>query len=423
MRVKISLAIIFLTVALLVSGCWGSRETDEMAYILSMGFDKGEKNNLVVTFTVANPKAVAGQTGGGGGGGGGDQIAFTGSVEAMAPVAAFDLMNTATTRWLSLQHTKDFIFSEELARDGLGDWLTTLNRYRQIRETANVFIVRGSARDFLEKNQPLLEVTPSKQYELIAKLPEVNSFFLPRQFHEFYEDAKTLAIQPTLPLAAIHKGALGTAKPGPLQGGTYAVGPYKAGEVPIAGKNVGQFIGTAVFRADKMVGELTGEETRYYLLLRGQFKNGIIGFPDPIAGYEKFIGLNMRQGRKPEVRTQILADGKVVIDVDIYLEPEMVSVTSGISYEEPDKKSILEQAVIQYFERNCNDLIRRCQEEFKSDILGFGNVVKHHFWTVSQWEEFGWQDKFPEAQINVKVHAKIRRTGLQLKTNPIKGGT
>lgn len=417
MRVKIALAIIFLAVPLL-GGCWGATETDEVAYVLSMGFDKGTKDNLLVTFMVANPLATAGQAGGGGPP---REIALTTSVEAIAPASSLDLMNTATTRRLSLQHTKSYIFSEELAREGLGRWLAPLNRLNDLRETANVYIVKGKASEFMEKNKPLLEMSPSKQYELIARLPYINSFFLPVQFKDFYEQVKSASIEPSMPLVAIHEGELGTAALGPLRGGHYEVGPYTAGGVPIKGKNKAQFIGMGVFRRDRMVGELTGTETRAYLVIRGKFKNATINLPDPIAGKEQYIGLRVKQGRSPEHRTTILEDGTVVVDVNVFLEAEIVAIASGINYEDPDKKPLLEKALIQHVEKRCNEIVRRSQEEFNADIFGFGYIVKHHFLTQQQWKEFNWSERYPYAQVKVKVHAKIRRTGLQLKTAPVRG--
>ena len=45
---------------LLIQGCWGSQETDETGYILLMGFDKGEKDILKVTYQMAIPHPVEG---------------------------------------------------------------------------------------------------------------------------------------------------------------------------------------------------------------------------------------------------------------------------------------------------------------------------------------------------------------------------
>ncbi|TEB14311.1 Spore germination protein A3 precursor [Pelotomaculum sp. FP] len=418
-------AFMLLALGLLVlSGCWGSRETDEVAYVLAMGFDKGEKENLVVTVMIANPKVIAGISGGGGGGGGGEGGGGGGtliySVESYAPLASIDLLNTVIDRRVSFLHTKAFLFSEELAREGLAKWIYPLNRYRELRGTAQIFICRGKAKDFIEKNNPPLELSPTKQIELLNLMSRETGLYHSTQLSEFYDDTKSESIQPSIPLVALHEGGLESAKPGIGRGGAATPGKYVAGEVPIAGANKAQVIGSAVFKGDKMVGILNGQETRYYLVLRGLIKSGITGMPDP-SDPNTPVGLQVRQARPPKYTTSIDPEGNVTIDVDIYNEPEIISIASGCNYEDPANKTLLEEYYSRQLQEGLHDLIRRTQEEFGTDIFGFGKQVKRKFWTVPSWREFQWLNRYPEASINVTVHSKIRRTGLQLETKPAAG--
>ena len=142
---------------------------------------------------------------------------------------------------------------------------------------------------------------------------------------------------------------------------------------------------------------------------------------DPLAA-GTMVGLLVKQARNPKIRTEIDPEGNVAIDVDIYLEPEIIGIMSGINYETEENKALLEEAISLEIQRGCQELIRRTQEEFRSDIVGFGRKVRYHFWTLPAWEEFRWLEHYPEAEVNVTVHSKIRRTGLQLKTMPHKGG-
>ncbi|MDD3652810.1 MAG: Ger(x)C family spore germination protein [Desulfotomaculaceae bacterium] len=412
------LAVVFLT------GCFGSRETDETTYVLAMGLDKGEKDNLILTVTIANPKVIAGMAGGGGGGNGkGAESFLTASVETLGPITGLEQLNTATSRHLSLLHTKALVISEELAQEGIGKWFSTLSRYYELRATSFVFVCRGKAKDFLEKNKPPLEISPTKQYELIGSLSRAHGLYHDITFKEFYEELKSRSIQPSLPLAAIHEGGLETARPGVKQGGELELplGKYIAGDIPIAGENKAQFYGTAVFQKDKMVGTISGEETRFYLMLRGKFETGFMNFLDPLSQPETLAFL-VHQARSPKYVTRMSEDGSVTIDIDLYLEAELAAMLSGINYESPEYKPFIEAAFSQYVQEGCQRLIQRTQEEFKADIFGFGEQLKKHFWTVPSWTEYKWLERYPEAQVNVTVHTRVRRTGLQLKTMPLEGG-
>jgi spore germination protein KC len=395
-----------------LAGCWGSLETDEIAYVMAMGFDRGPGDSLVMTFQIANPRTIAGQAAGGGGGGGGNSQGGTTiniSTVASLPIGAFNLLNVERGRKISLQHTRAFIFSDELAREGLHHYLNPLNRYRETRGTAFIYISRGRARDFMEKNQSRLEFTPVKQYELVSKMQRLHSLAPVTEFRKFYHRTKSIAHEPTAPLVAVNeKGLKNLREPEPD-----TLGDYLAGELP-SDKGEAQFLGTAVFKGDKMVGTLTGDETRYLNMLTGEMNQGFLIIDDPIRK-GKPVGLILDQARKPDIKVRF-SPGRPAIEVDIYQEPEIVGVASAINYESTELKPVLERALAGIIRERCHELVARTQEEFRSDIIGFGRVARRQFLTLQDWEKVKWHEAYPMAGVNINVHVKIRRTGLMRKT-------
>lgn len=398
---------------LCLAGCWGARETDEIAYVMAMGFDKGPGDSIVVTFQLANPKAIAGQSATGGGGGGVSQNKpfLNSSMVAALPIGAFNLENTQRSREISLLHTNAFIFSDELSREGLGSFLRPLNRYRETRGTAFIFVCRGKAREFMDKNQPMLEQSPSKQFELFSRGNRLHSLASVARFREFYQNTKSLAGDPVAPLVAISRKSVEDARaPEPGKLGDYLAGdlPSKKGEI--------QFIGTAVFSGDRMVGDLTGDETRYLNMINGEMDQSFIIIEDPKkAGYP--VGITLRQAKVPDVKVNF-SSGTPQIEVHIYQEPELVGITSGINYESPKLKEVLENELERIIKKRCLDLVARSQEEFRADIFGFGRYGRMKFLTTEEWKKAGWKEAYPTASVEINVHVKIRRTGLMLKTSP-----
>ncbi|MHB8156962.1 MAG: Ger(x)C family spore germination protein [Desulfocucumaceae bacterium] len=408
-KIKVVKLLLLLLLTLLLQGCWGSRETDEMAYVLVMGFDKGPDNNIIVTFQIANPRAIASPSGGGGGK---EKPLLTLSVEAPLPIAAFNLLNVERSRQASLLHANAFIFSEELARQGLEPSLNALNRYRETRGTAFIFVTRGKARDFMEKNLPELEISPSKQYELISRIQRLHALSPVVQFMDFYKRVKARDSQPLAPLASINKTG--------MQSDTRAerekLGNYLAGDMPST-KGEAQFLGSAVFREDRMVGVLTGDETRYYNMLAGEMLNSFMIIKDPLDE-TKDIGLQLDQAKKPDIKVLFTTEGPL-IEVEIFQEPELVGIASGINYEDVKLKKILENKLEDFIKIRCEELVARTQEEFRSDIFGFGRYARSNFLTVEKWRQADWLEVYPAARVNIKVNAVIRRTGLMAKTQPL----
>jgi spore germination protein KC len=408
-------ALKYMTALLLLvflQGCWGSRETDEIAYVLTMGMDKGPENNVIVTFQIANPKVIVGGPGGGGGGGEQEKPLLTLSTIAPLPVAAFNLMNVQRSRQLSLLQTNAFIISEELARSGLGTYITPLNRYRETRGTAFFYICRGKASEFMEKNTPELETTPSKQYELISRAFRLHSLAPVVQFQKFYSATKSEDSQPVAPLVGINEEGLNSQKPSEPD----ALGDYLAGKMP-SNRGETQFIGTAVFLGDKMVGTLDGNESRYLNMLTGEMYQSFIIIADPIEK-NKPVGLSIKQAQKPTI-TVSTAGHRPTIREEIFIEPEIVGLPSGINYENNVKIDVLEKKVTEVISGGCQHLIARTQEEFRSDICGYGRYARKNFLTLQQWKDYDWLEKYPLAEVEVKVNVGIRRTGLMLKTAPV----
>ncbi|HBV96803.1 MAG: hypothetical protein JL50_15520 [Peptococcaceae bacterium BICA1-7] len=400
------LAMLLLMISL--QGCWGSRETDELAYVLALGLDRGPGQNIQGTFQIANPKVIAGQAGGGGGGGEKEEPLITVSTIAPLPISAFNLINVERSRQISLLHANAYIISEDLAREGLGNYLNSLNRFRETRGTAFIYISRCKAIDFMERNRPDLETTPAKQYELVSRTFRLHALAPVVQFHKFYTGTKSRDRQPVAPLVNITQEdfAGGPSRP-------EALGDFLAGDMP-SNKGESQFLGAAVFRMDKMVGTLTGNETRYLNMLTGEMHFSFMIIPDPIKE-GAVVGVSLKQARKPVIKVSTDRE-RPRISAEVFIEPELVGVPSGTNYEDEKQMGALEAAIAGIIGDSCRQLVARTQEEFRSDIFGFGSHARKNFLTVQQWRDYDWLDKYPQAEVDINVNLKIRRTGLMHKT-------
>jgi spore germination protein KC len=396
-RCLLILSLIFLT------GCFDSRETDATGYVIAVGLDKGEKDNIRLTVAIADPRFIAGITDNGGGKDGGNDMVIK-SVEAYGPLSGIEQLKAAASRHLSLQHTKAFIFSEELAKSGLGEYINELAKDYEVRGTSNVYVCRGQAKDFLENNRAALEVIPGKQYELSGRISKEHGFYRNEKFRDFYVGIKNTATDPVMPVIAIHEEGFATAKPGVDHGGEPELGKYIAGDIPIESKNKTQIGGMAVFRQDKMVGMIDGEKTRYFLMLKGQFNRGFFNIPDPLAEQQSLVGLVVRQDRSPRYRVGINEDGHPVVDVELFLKAELVSVSDLRAYEKEENRRLLEEALSTEIQTGCTKLIKYIQEECAADICGFGERMKGKFLYQQDWLAFNWLEKYPQAMTQVKVN-------------------
>lgn len=397
---------------LLATGCWGARETDELGYILAMGIDKGKESDLHITFQVASLK------GGSAGEGGGEKGSELFTVEAASIFGALQLANAFVSRDLTLMHNRAVIVSADVARDGLSEYINAFVRSREIRRNTFLFITPGQAADVMKNNKPILESNPSRQLELLTGAKKFAGFLVATDIHEMNTALKSPGQEAVAALIGINKGKEAEEKNQGFEEKIRQEVSYLPGEIPRQGGNKIDVIGTAVFRGDKLAGYLDGTETRYYQMVRGSFDRAIVTFPDPEEPEKYALELRIKKGRSPGINVSFI-DEVPQVEVSIILEAEIVSLDSGIDYETGEKELALERYLEKYITAEISKVIKKTQEEYKSDIFGFGDYTRKYFLTWQDWQDYGWLERYPEAQISINTSLAIRRTGLMSNTTEL----
>lgn len=413
-RSKIKVFCCCLIFVLLTTGCWGRRETDELGYILATGIDKTEENIVKITFQIAVPSALAG-----GGGSGGDKASEVISVEAASLFGALQLANAFVSRDLTFIHNELVVVSEDIAREGLDRYINPLLRSREIRRNITIAVSQGSAAEFLKNNEAVLEKNTARQFELLFNAKGYTGFIIDTTLNEFSKRAKSPGANPVLPLVGITKEQKKnkTEEKTDFAEMVREEVSYLPGEVPREGGNKIEIIGLAAFKSDRLVGYLNGTETRYYQMMTGDFNSAILTIPEPDLK-DRIIVVKVTRGRSPERKVDISSD-KPKITVKVILEGEILSIQSGINYEQGQKAEELEQYIEDLVKRGASEVIKKTQVDFKSDIFGFGEGSRRSFWTWQEWINYGWLERYAEAEVTVDISLEIRRTGLMRRTAPI----
>lgn len=424
-RRHVALLLLALLALPLLSGCWNKVEIEEAAYVLAVGVDKGEEGRYMVTVALARPDKLAGKNEGGGGGDKKEKPVVLTSVQAPSLVAALSMMNGFTGRRINLSHARALFLHEELARtDGLRI-LDELLRFRESRRTIFFIVTRDPAKRFLNEMEPKLEKNPMKyveqltyQYRLSGVTPHSS------QVNNLAMRLNANFAQPVAYYAALAgeggdtdtQGAQGAKESQGAQGsqgpqGSQAETGFQAGELPRTGGANVELLGAAAFRGSQMVGVLTGEETRYMLMLQDQFRRAYTTFQDPEEP-SRFVSVLLSRGRPTQFALDLSGD-RPRITGRITLEAELVAIQSGVDYSEPEKQPVLEQAIAQQIKTALQAMVARTQS-WETDVVGFGRHAVRHFASVEAWERYDWPTKFPKATIDIDVRVTLRRFGLTL---------
>lgn len=422
---KTFLFLIVAGVCAITSACYDRREVDEFAYAIAVGMDKGIHGGIRMSLQFAVPRRMTGGSGGGGGGGGGeeknggDSTVLT-TVETPALFPALNLINNYISRQVNLSHATEVVFSEELAREGIQKHIHSIVRNREFRPTVYIAVSKGSAEEYLKKVKTVIELNPVKYYDISHRNYAYTAFIPNSQLHTFYHSMESYAAQPVAMLVGVNKyestEKMSEAHSRFMGGRFHFDGEHSAGNIPRYGSIEAESMGAAVFDGDRMVGELNGEETRYYLMMTGEFNTAAYTLFDPLHK-ESLISLSIIQNRKPRIKVRLEGDNPH-ISVILDLDSDILGVQSGENYESPPKTSILEDAAAETIRTDIERLLEKTRDVYKSDIFGFGNYARKYFLTTEQWQSYQWKSKYKNSTFDVEVRFHIRRSGLLIRSLP-----
>jgi len=414
--------IIILIFCLPLSGCYDAADVDEEVYAMAIGIDKGVDNAVRVTFqypTYKDSPSSGGMKGGGGGQTETGEVDGTlvSTVEAPSLLEGVQMLNAAGNRQISLTHAKMLVFSEEFAREGVGKDVETVARYREARETMRVIVCKGKAQDFIMENKSLIGSNLAKGIELSFVQSQNTGYFPDVFFANFYSNMLTPYGQPYAIYAGVNdfqhlpeNTQQDNQSPAPIEK------DIQPGETPRKGGSKEELFGTAIFDGEKMVGSLTQNETRFFLLGIGKFKWGSFTTGDKNKPGYAYV-LDVITARKPQVSAHF-ENGVPVIDLKVDLDADIAAIQSRIDYEKVENIKELESYTKDCFQEGMKKTIERTQKEYNCDIFHFGKKIAGNFKTIQELENYNWLKHYQEAKINVDVTVNIRRNGFFFGTRP-----
>ncbi len=373
-------------VALGQPGCWDLEEINNLALVLALGLDAGEGEEMEVSFQLSIPRNLAGGGGppGGGAGQGGSaspaQQTLLISMGAPNVSRALERLGLVLSRRPTLVQNEVLVVGEELARRGLARHLGGLQRLPEFRGNVPLLVTKGRAASLLQI-RPQLEPRPSKYLEDLLRQGHHAGLSPLVRMSDFLS---------TMEVSAVH-----------------AVTPL----VDKAGESQARIVGAAAFHGGSLVGELDVEETRWWLMLAGQWRQGTLTVDDPRD--PKYPLTLMLSAAHPRVRVRRREGEPVRIEVSIFLRAEVQEAEAPRQDPlGPGDLEALARGVEEMLNRRMAALVRRTQQELAADIFGFGRRVRMTFTVRPAWEAFDWDLEYPRAEIVVRNRIAMKWVGL-----------
>lgn len=392
--------------ALLLTGCWDRSEIEDQAYVILLGLDRGDNGKVLVSTDLAITQSLsAGLLGARASAGPPRMAVRLLTVQAETITQAITTLNGGMSRRLDLRQLRGVVVGEELAREGLEPLLMELTRHSLARPSALLIQARGRAYDLLRLQDPVGEVNPGRMADGLVLQAKQLHLAPPVRMHHFMIRMAAPGGDPYLPAAAINPWITTRPQEPREATATSAI----AGEMPRGGGNPVEFIGTAVYRRDRLVGFLSVDETQMLLALRGEMGKAYTTFPDPtVPG--KPVTLRFHQENKPKIQASFRG-ARPHVQVRVVFEGEVLAIPGGTDFVRPEMRQRLERAAKEYAEETMARLLTRLRD-WESDAVGFGHQFRGTVATWPEWDRYNWGEHVKEMEVEVSVAMRVRRYGL-----------
>lgn len=381
-----------------LSGCYSVQSIDDLTYVIALGIDKGKNNTLALTVQFTFPTSSESASG---------EAAPTivNTVECASINSGITLLNSYTSKEINLSHCKIIVFSEELAVSGIGEEIFTLSNQVEIRPDSNIIISKSTAKEYIENSKPELENLVAKYYELNLFSQEYAGFTENISISNFFNKLNTTSIEPTAILGNGNKLNL------PSSNNSKDELDIVAGELPITEyERESENLGIAVFKDDKMVGELTAIETMLHLILTDNFESGIITLNHPLKE-NSTIDIALYSHKDTNIDTK-LVNGSPFASIEVFLNSRLLSVDKNSGDFDADEIKELESLINSYLENAILNYLYKTSKEFESDIDGIGQSLLTKFKNSKEWNNYNWPQNYKNTFFKVHVNTNIKSSFL-----------
>lgn len=398
---------ILLILSIVLTSCAGSREISELAIVIATGIDLVDGKVLLTNEVIKpNVNSTKGENNG-------TSVLYL----QHEGDTVFDAIRNATLtfdRKLLYSHNEIYIFGEELAKRGIGDYINFLLYDIEPRESAFMVVAKDAkAYEVMGINEGL-STTPGKYLELLI------------ENHKYTSKTRSLNITEYIKYYYQRKT--------PVLGVVNREQKKFINHIQEKGQSDHRDIlnveGGAVFFEDSLIGYYSGEEMIGFNFLVDEIGESLIVFEVSdeftnndekyIATKGKYTVLEIKDSKTKN--DLIVEDGKINLTVDVKLRGVIGEDSKGLDFRNLNIVKATEEACSHKVKEYISQTMDKAQKDLKVDTFGVDTIFHSKY--PEEWKEISndWESIFPEISYNINVETFIIRTGLlDMPTNVEKG--
>jgi spore germination protein KC len=183
MKKTFAIILILLFFLVTLTGCYDASSIEDSYYIVALGIDLADDNLYDISIQIAKNENSSSESNS-------SQSSSYSiyTVQAETIDSGISILNNYLNKKINLSHCSAIIFSEELAKKGIGNILNSLANNNEIRPNAYLLISEKKAINVLENVANSGENFSSRFYEYIINSANYTGYSAPTTFGEVFSD-------------------------------------------------------------------------------------------------------------------------------------------------------------------------------------------------------------------------------------------
>lgn len=180
----------------------------------------------------------------------------------------------------------------------------------------------------------------------------------------------------------------------------------KANDSSVEGENKIENIGVAIFKDDKLVGELNALDTMAFLSIRNNVDRFLVSIPDPLNNNE-YLDIYLT----PKGSTNVKVDTSTsspYIKIKCEFTAQIYSMSENSKYLSNDVLDAVSNSCNTYLESMFLDYLYKSSKNLKSDINGFGVFASKNFLTTNDFENYDWLESYKNSFFDVNIDTSVK---------------
>lgn len=360
---------------LCLSGCWNYRGLDQLSIVVGTAIDlKKPGGDYSITYEVADLSGA----------------------EKKSPIKGKLIISQGKTLFETARNAKrsqaDKLFfgsarvlvlsQQVIAERGILPVIEWYLRDGECRETTSVAISREeTAQIILQRPEEMTEIMSVILSDIISEDKDISSTALYVELYEIYNRLNSPRKCAVLP----------------------ALQRVTNGKETISGVN-----GVAVVNDKGVAGFLTPEQARCVLLVENQMSSGIITL-HMAAGNVDDISLEVFDSKAHKSFTY--ENGKLTFHIQTHTKVAVGENQRMLDMMDHEQVRRIEEAGERKLEQNVRELLDILQQQMKTDIFGFGEMIYERDFSLWKELETSWDQIYPTVAVEVSCEVEVVSSG------------